>query len=326
MFQGDRTYDSFLVYNCKPLVSADKETVFIHTGGIDHCLRQGIALKEAGKLVGHDLHHALARGAEPEIAGIIGHDIHDRIIHRNVYQLRKFSILDDADSVSAADPDSAVDVLKVLDLVEGRDIDRPHLLQGGLTAAAVVDMRISFRHVEAAGSGRVGKDGVDVAVFALFKAEIAVRPAMVQSKDRARIIHAVEEAVTSRTELMDELFLQSGIVRLPDHHIRTDGRDSVGRGDIDHAVRVLGYRSHGRGAQAVLFVPVPELPFFHDKNTAVIGADPQAVLPVDIEASDAGDPGGGVHPHKGIAVVADQSAVAADPDEAISGLGDDVGL
>ena len=63
----------------------------------------------------------------------------------------------------------------------------------------------------------------------------------------------------------------------------------------------------------------------HGKAVAV-GTDPQTVMAVDVQTLYAGNSGRGIQTFKCAAIIADQTAVTADPDETVRCLYDIVGF
>ena len=69
-----------------------------------------------------------------------------------------------------------------------------------------------------------------------------------------------------------------------------------------------------------------EFTLLHQNNTAVVGSDPQAVLTIYEETYHTADSRSGIKPFKGIAIIADQSTIASDPDKAFRSLCDRIRL
>ena len=102
--------------------------------------------------------------------------------------------------------------------------------------------------------------------------------------------------------------------------IRRDHHKALRGGDVDGAVlALLNVADFGRW-KAVILIPEAELAAVHEGKAAVVRADPEAVLAVHKQALDAGQAAGGVQKLKVVAVIADQPAVAADPQKALFGL------
>lgn len=79
------------------------------------------------------------------------------------------------------------------------------------------------------------------------------------------------------------------------------------------------------------FKPVAQVPDaifapLHHREAVGVGADPQAVPAVHKEASYAGDAVCGIQALEGVAVIANQSGIAADPNEALAGFGNGIGI
>ena len=149
---------------------------------------------------------------------------------------------------------------------------------------------------------------------------------ILQNKDISAVIQTVDSAVRSFSEFVYKGILQLQIIQNAEIHFLIDRRDPVRSRDIDQAVLSLQNRTDRRGFKSGLLIPAAELSPLHQKDAALIGTDPQAVVPVHIEALHTCDPGGGVHAFKSIPVKADQPAVTADPDKTLFCLRDGVCL
>ena len=89
----------------------------------------------------------------------------------------------------------------------------------------------------------------------------------------------------------------------------------------DAARRVLGHRADRQGAKALLFSEKRKFPVVVQRRAVVVGADPQPVPGIHVQTRDAGQDRGRIHVIKLVAVIADQTAIAADPDESVVRLG-----
>ena len=95
---------------------------------------------------------------------------------------------------------------------------------------------------------------------------------------------------------------------------------------IDITVGILRNGPHRKRFQPVLNPEHPRLAFVNHGNAGIIRAYPETVFAVHEKAHNACNTGCGIHTFKGIAVIPDQSAVAADPDKAFRGLRNRVGF
>ena len=96
--------------------------------------------------------------------------------------------------------------------------------------------------------------------------------------------------------------------------------------DVNPARVVLGDGADLGGAETVGLIPLQQLSPVHHGHAVVVGADPEPILLIHVQTHDAGKAVGGIHPLKAFAVIADQTAVTADPDKALAGLRDIVCL
>ena len=324
-FQRQAGHGTVFVEHRQPRIRTDKEHVVADAGRVHHALRQAKALKQIGKLVRYDLHDALARGAKPQVAEVIDHHAADTVIHGQVFQQMKVAVINNADTVGAAEPDPAVDVFYFLHIAERLDVDGFDFGKR-ISQPGMMELEVGAFKIQLPRFLRVGKDRPDAADDIVCRAQIALQPPVPDRHQVAVIGNTVDEPVAPGTQvahvgLGDELFL---------HHaemiVGIDHDNAAGRRNIDRPVRALRDGSGVGRFHAVQLAPHPELALFHDRHTVVIRSHPEAVLIVHEQTFDAGDAVGGIHTLKGIAVVTDQTCIAADPDKAVAGLNDGVGL
>ena len=103
-------------------------------------------------------------------------------------------------------------------------------------------------------------------------------------------------------------------------------RDPGCGADVDSPLRILRNRPDALRHQLAFPVDARHAAMIHQIDPAVVGADPQAVLPVHIQTPGIENAGFGIHQLKRVSVIADQARIAADPDEALTGLRDRIGL
>ena len=230
-----------------------------------------------------------------------------------------------ADAVSGADPELSVDVAERLYKLQRTDIN-PFGFGEAVIRLTVIDLSVLGFDVHIAGALGIGQDGADAleAVIAAF--QVPDHLAAVHGEYIALVAQAVNKAVPRLAELMHAVLTHPGILRQAQRQVLADQRKTAGGRHIDQAGIVLQDAADREGLQALLLAPAAGLAVLHQEQAVVVGADPEPVPAVHKEAADAGDARGGIDAHKGVAVVADQAAVAADPEEALAGLDDDVCL
>ena len=138
--------------------------------------------------------------------------------------------------------------------------------------------------------------------------------------------HAVDHAVGTRDHRADILIPDTRIFQSTNDHRLVDLDNAARRTAIDISLLIFGDGSHGERLQAFLRPEHLRLSLVDHGDAAVVRAYPETVLAVHQQAHDARDTGRRIHSFKRVAVVADQTAVASDPDKALRGLRDGVGL
>ena len=114
----------------------------------------------------------------------------------------------------------------------------------------------------------------------------------------------------------------SWIIYGSEDQILSDHRNAGCGAHINNTVTLRNAANPGRAKD--ISAPHTEAVVLLECNTAVICADPQPVVRIGIQADNTADTRLGIHAFKCIAVIADQAAVAADPDKAIVCLGDGI--
>ena len=176
--------------------------------------------------------------------------------------------------------------------------------------------------VDHAGVVGIRQNGGDALDPGLRVVDVGLQLSAAQSEIIILVGDAVEQVAAPVGQLLDVGVGKPRIVRRVCDEIRRDHHKALRGGDIDGAVlALLNVADLGRG-ETVLLIPEAELAAVHEGETAVVRADPEAVLTVHKQALDAGQAAGGVQKLKVVAVIADQPAVAADPQEPLFGLRD----
>ena len=249
----------------------------------------------------------------------------DRVVHRQVFQLAEARVVQDPDAVSGADPDLAVNALKALDIGQRRHISDANRLKA-VGDAAVVDMGIFRAEIDQADVKGVGEDADHVLDVRILTADKVHDPAVLHREQIPELRQAVEQPVIAGTQIAHVGIPDALILDAVQIQVAVDGRNTGRRGHIHDAVFILGDGPDVGGVHSVRLSPGADPAVLDHGDAVVVGADPQAVKVVDIEADCVGNARGRIHTHKAVAVIADQAAVAADPDKALAGLGDGVGL
>jgi len=249
----------------------------------------------------------------------------DVVVHGQTFQQVKARVVQHADAVPGADPEPAVDKLHAQHVFQRRNVD---LLQHGKSVVQIhmIQVVIPRLLIEPSASLGVRQDGTRPAERAVGRADEMDQFAVADRHQIARVRRAVDHAVAARAKAPHIRLGDQGIIQRGEIEIRVDHRDPASGRNVDRAVLILRDRAGVGRLHAVHLAPRPQFSALHDRHAVVIRSDPQAVAAVHIQALDAGKAVGGVHALKGIAVVADEARVAADPEESVAGLGDRVGL
>ena len=141
--------------------------------------------------------------------------------------------------------------------------------------------------------------------------------AVFQCEDGAVHRHAVDDLIRAGLQHPDVFFIDLRCVDHMQDHILPDSRNAVCGRNIDRAAAVLRHLAHGEGGKTGIAVELEHFAVGDDCGAAVIRADPEPVPAVKEQTDDAGKTGRGIHAFKVAAVIADESAVAADPDRAV---------
>ena len=310
------------VHDHQTVVGADVEPVVIDTGSVGHGIIHSVDPVNIGKDTGCDLHHTLTGGGKPEIAFIVLHDILNGTAHLIRIDLCIFFgfEIQPADAVPCADPEKII--LEIKSVHAGKILC--HI--GGITGKSlcdisVVDVGIIVSQIEKAGMRRIRIQTVDVSLkgHVLGSVEIG-HTVIVYQKDLAVVGDAVDISVGSGIQVIDIFAIQGGI-RKPLHgevFIYID--KPVGGADQNLSLRGLRNGADGGRQKTVVHMQKPKLAVKKQCQSVVIGADPEAVFGIYKERNHTGDAGGGFIAVKTVSVITYQSAVAADPDEAVTGL------
>ena len=191
---------------------------------------------------------------------------------------------------------------------------------------AVIDQGTLRPEIQVPGLLRIGQKADDALYADFLRIEEEDNFFVLHGKDGALLVQTIDQPVASHTEIAYIGFADTRIIQHSEIHLCVYDRDALGSGNIDLTLLVFRNGPNGSGLQTVRLAPHAKLAPIHDCGAAVICADPEAIPAVHEQTHHAGDARGGINTLKGIAVVTDQSAVAANPDKAFFGLRNRVGL
>ena len=249
----------------------------------------------------------------------------DGVVHRQVLQNLDAVVRQRADALGGANPHPVVDVFHLLHGAQRLNV-YPFKIGEIVAIGCVIEPKVAALKPELARLRRIGEHGGHALHGAFLRAEEADQLAVPDLHQIAEIGQAIDDPVASHPQIAHVRLGDGLILHHPQVSVRVDYRDAAGRGDVDRVALVSRDGAGVRRQHAVQLAPLAQLAPLQHRDAVVVGADPQAIPAVHIQALDAGDAAGGIHAHEGVAVVADQSAVAADPDEALRGLHDGVGF
>ena len=231
----------------------------------------------------------------------------------------------DADAVLRAYPQPAPQKLHFIHAGQRRDIQ---IFQrfGAALQIAVIDPGILGADEDGSGGVRVGEDACDPLNGGLRMIDVIHHFPAAHGEVIPVVGSTVEQPVAARVDIIHVGVGDPGILHGMKGQIRIDHGDARRGAHIDRSVFILFNRADLGGAESVVLSPEPEFTAFHHGQAVFIGADPKPVPAVDEKAHHAAHARGGVHPLKGVPVVADESAVAADPEEAFGRLRDGIGF
>ena len=106
----------------KPRIGAHEQPPAEHAGGVDDLGGKAADREQVQEPVGHDLHHALPGGGEPQVALVIGHDVADQLVHGDVFKHAESVRVQPSDPVPRADPQLPVDHFQPLHAVQRADV------------------------------------------------------------------------------------------------------------------------------------------------------------------------------------------------------------
>ena len=284
-----------------------------------------VARKQIVKPVQDNLHHALACGRKPEISFVIRQNLADVVVHRIVIQHMQAVIVQNADSVSAAEPESLANLLQALDFVEGCGVGFFRVPKA-FRHASVVQGGFSRPKVYVSGAIRVRENDMDILDRVRVIPEEACQFSAAECENLIRVSDAVYLAVAAPEQFFYINAFQFGIFQACKLQVPVNGHNAFRCSDINPAVSVFGNGTDFCRGKPFRQAPVFQAAALHQQNAVVVGADPQALPAVNKKADHAGNPRAGVYTDKIAAVIAYKPAVAADPDEAVVCLGNGVGL
>ena len=247
------------------------------------------------------------------------------VVHRQALQDLNAAVHQHTDTMRGADPYPAIDVFHLLHGTQRLNVDR---LQVGevVPVGRVIEPKVASLKPELTRLRRIGEHGRHALHRAFLRAEEADQLAVPDLHQVAEIGQSVDDPVASHPQIAHVRIGDGFILHHPQRSVRINHRDATSRGNVYGAALISHDGTGVRRLHSVQLAPLAQLALFQHRDAIVVGADPQAILVVHIQALDAGDAAGGIQAHEGVAVVANQSAIAADPDEAFRGLHDRVGL
>ena len=133
--------------------------------------------------------------------------------------------------------------------------------------------------------------------------------------------------VGAASELPDRLPGDPFIFQQSELHLGVNSGDpACSASYINKPILVFAYGADTDGAQPVRLVPLLLAPLFHEEHAGIVGADPQPIPAVNIQAAHVRNSVGGTDTLKVVAVETDQAGIAADPDKAVGSLRNGVGF
>ena len=224
-----------------------------------------------------------------------------------------------ADPVSGTEPQSVIDHMNSVYLADGRDIGFLRL-QMAFRQAPIIQRGFSGPEVDISRAIRVGKNDVDVLNGVLIIAEEADKPASPECENFIRIADAVNQPVTAFIQFFYIDAFDFGIFQTGKIQFVVNCHNTFCRADINPPLPVFGNGADFCRGKAVRQTPLFQAPTFHQQNTVVVGADPQAFPAVNKQTDHAGYSRGRVNVEEAASVIAYKPAVTADPDKAIARL------
>ena len=275
--------------------------------------------EDVHKSVRHDLHQTLPAGGKPQIALIVRNDAAHRIVHRQLVQIVEAVAVHHADAVAGADPNLVAERLNVIDVGQRSGVRALHRADLAVRIA-VIQLAAVRSDVDLAGIVGIRQNGGDALNSGLRVVDVGLQLSAAQGEIIILVCDAVEQVAAPVGQLLNVGVDKARIVCRVCDEVRRDHHKALRGGDIDGAVLALLNVADLCRGKAVIFIPEAELAAVHEGEAAVVRADPEAVLAVHKQALDAGQAAGGVQKLKVVAVIADQPAVAADPQKALFGL------
>ena len=252
----------------------------------------------------------------------------DVIVHGQIVQHRELPVLQNADSVSGADPDPAVDVLDALDVHERRylnDLGFRNLPCFGIEPD-VMEIQVDALHVEHIRVLRIGEYGSGCSYRVVRDAyEPDQFPVLYENKI-TQVRSPVQDSVPAPSDVTHVGFGNLLVFHPEEIVVLIHIADAACGGDVDCSVGSLCNSADMGALQAVHFTPKAQRSLFHHSKTGIIGSYPKMITAVYVQALDTGHAAGGSDSLECVSVITDQTGEAADPNEAVTGLGYGVGL
>ena len=173
---------------------------------------------------------------------------------------------------------------------------------------------------------RIRQQAVDALAFAALEAVVFDDLPVFQYGNITGIADRIDLSIRTKTQVVQEVINESEVFHIGYFHLFVDDKQSFRGSDVDLAVFIFKDRTHRQRLETIACIPAQIIVLVLQYDTAVIGTDPQSPFMVDMETLDAVDADLRADAFKAASVVADQSAIGADPDEAFFGLYDIVGF
>ena len=210
------------------------------------------------------------------------------VIHGQVVQQCKLSVLQYTDAVSGANPDLAVDVLHLLDVPKRLDVNLPDVFKA-VSHAPVVQHEICELSVYHPGFLRIGKHKAHATIYrTVFSSDIIEQPAVLKRHQVSTIGRAVDNAIAAQSyvphiSVNNELIFDNIQIIL-----RIDRHDAICCSDIDRTALILADGTGVGGSHAVQLSPSSKLAALQHCYAIVVRANPQPIPAVHKETLDTG--------------------------------------
>ena len=222
------------------------------------------------------------------------------------------TVIHDADAVSAAEPEPVVDVIDRKHLIQRSEVNQFVRIVCVFNFLVQHDSGICFA-IDVAGLFGIRIKRCDTSDPVIFMAEEIADFSVFQNKSVTGICDAVNLSILAGVERLDECFVKAGIIHERGVEVLIQNGQSAGCADIDSSFFIFRDCSDGGGTESVRGFPLTQIIIFHQEEAAFVCADPKTSLGIVVQTFHAGDAGCGIHSFECVAVIADQTRIAADP-------------